>query len=274
MRFGACANLAASSEDMTGINIIETIAGQGYDFIEMPLSNIFSRSAQEVKEIARRINDSGIKSEVCNNFFPSHIKLTGPYPTDMPAVRGYYEMALQYARDIGCKVVVFGSPGAKSFPAGFPREAAFEQLIPLIKDIDDAAHKLGLIIAIEPIRSPECNIINTFEEGCYLAEIISGKATYVLVDYFHMLWEQESVQSLLDHGHWLCHVHFACPYRPGEGERCYPQNLSEWPYGEFVTALKSIGYNERISIEAYSTEFARHSADALRLLRELLPGNH
>ena len=266
MRFGLCGNLAAAGPDGTGIEIVEKLKEFGYDYVELPLGEMMALSDGEKELLIKRLWSSGLKSEVCNNFFPPRIKLTGP-ETDRKAIRAYYTEAMDFALRLGTETIVFGSPGAKSYPDGFPREAAWEQLRELTKEIDEAACARGLRIAVEPIRKPECNIVNTFREGVNLARQVEGKATRVLLDYYHMTWEKESPEVLEEYGEWLEHIHFACPYLPGEGERNIPLDFEEWPYEKFRDALKAIHYNKRISIEAYSRCFDEHAEQSVKMLK-------
>ena len=73
--------------------------------------------------------------------------------------------------------------------------------------------------------------------------------TDVLLDYYHMTREHEDPKILLTLGKEnLRHIHFACPFLPGEGERVFPLYENEWRgYAEFASILKEIGYNGRIS---------------------------
>lgn len=266
MRFGLCGNLAASKEDPAGIAIIEKLKHFGYDYVELPLSEIMDMDREEQNALRNRLEKAGIWSEVFNNFFPPSLKLTGPL-ADRNKIRQYYREAMQLAKSLGAETIVFGSPGAKSYPQGFSKAKAMEQLLNLTEEVNQEAERIGITIAIEPIRRPECNLINTFLEGVELAKRVNGGATKVLVDYYHMTWEQEPIEHLRQYGEWLTHVHFACPYLPGEGERNIPLDFSEWKYGEFVDTLHKIGYQGTVSIEAYSKNFDEHAEAAIKLMK-------
>lgn len=268
LRFGCCGNLCATLPDRTGIENLPVFEEQGYDYFELPVGTLLTLPEEERQYLHRRITQSALKCEVCNIFFPPSVRLTGD-SVDSARVEAYYRRALRYAAGIGTKIMVFGSPQAKSYPPGFSKSAAFDQLVTLGRRIDEVAFDEGITIAIEPIRSPECNIINTYQEGAALARAVNGRATKVLVDYYHMLWEKEPLQDILDDGELLAHVHFAAPYIPGEGERVFPLQSSEWDYAPFVETLRKIGYRGRISIEAYSSNVPTYGTQSLHVLREL-----
>lgn len=270
MRYGSCGNLTAAGWDKTGIETIEKLKELGYDYIEMPLSETMDLPEDVREQILQRIEASGLKSEIINNFFPRRMKLTGPN-VDVEAVRAYYKEALLVAKRMGAKYVVFGSPFAKSYPLGFDKEKALEQLTAWTKEVDDYAYSVGLRILIEPIHSFESNLINTFAEGVALAKAVDGKATDVLLDFYHMTRDKESPEILLEYGkQYLRHIHFACPFHPGEGERVFPLDAGEWPaYRRFAEILREIGYDGTISIEARTSNFDAHAGKALGVLKEL-----
>ena len=98
----------------------------------------------------------------------------------MELILGYVEKALKRAKALGVSNVVFGSGGAKNVPEGFPIEQGYEQIVTLLKRIAPVASGYGITIVIEPLRKAECNLINTFEEGCRLAKDVNDPAIRVL----------------------------------------------------------------------------------------------
>ncbi|PNV60611.1 sugar phosphate isomerase/epimerase [Clostridium sp. chh4-2] len=267
MRFGCCGNLVASGPDKTGIEIVERIAQYGYDYIELPLAEMMDLSDGEFEALRKRVDASGIKCEVCNNFFPAKIRLTGP-EVNMELIKAYIKDSLSRAKELGVGTVVFGSGTAKNVPEGFSHETAYRQVAEISKEIVPVAKANGITIVIEPIRKPECNIINTFEEGVALAKEVDDETMMVLIDYYHMTWEKESPKILRKYGkEYLRHVHFAYPNIPSEIGRLYPSDMEEWDYKEFIGILKEIGYDGRVSIEAGVTDFDTQAKQAIQFLR-------
>lgn len=268
MRFGFSGNLVARENDPLGIWTVEKLVQFGYDFIELPICEVLRLDQKDYLALKKRISDAGIGVDVCNMFFGPEMRLTGP-KVDDAAVEAHYRRVMETARDLGIQTIVFGSPGAKSYPEGFPHEQAYAQLVALQKKIDKAAGEYGLRVVIEPVRSPECNLIVNFKEGCRLAEEVGGANTGVLVDYYHMTWEGEPPEVVAELGKkWLQHVHFAAPYIPGQGERNVPLDFDEWPYSRFTDALKAIGYDQTVTIEAYTRDFESHAPKALALMKK------
>lgn len=283
MRFGCCTNMLAGDDDKTGMAFIEKIAEYGYDYVELPLAQICEAEKAVLSQIRRRLDDSGIPCEVCNNFFPQQIRLTGP-DTDPHAIRDYYKKAIDTAAELGAAIIVFGSGDSKRVPAGFSHEEAFRQLVEVTSDIGEYARQYPVLIVIEPVRRPDTNIINTFADGVELAKAVGHSNVKVLADIYHMACEEESPEVLKTYGKsFLRHVHFSRPLIPVvngvpspesirhlfERElnrrgcwRTYPADISEWDYSPFIRAIRSIGYDDRISLEAPVTDFDRQAKEA------------
>lgn len=263
MKFGCCLNMIATGEDGTGAEFIEQLAETGYDYAELPLAQMMELSDVEFGQLKRRLHKAGLECQVCNNFFPADYRLTGEHVA-MTSILNYVEGALERANQLGGKVVVFGSGPAKQVPEGFPIEEGYRQIVCLLKEVDKIAQKHGIIIAIEPLRREECNLINTFEEGCALARDVQGVNIKVLVDFYHLSEEKEPVEHLLKEGkEYLAHVHFAKP-----AGRTYPETMGEADYRPFIQALQEIEYKGRVSCEAYTNNFKESASKALCFFKQ------
>ncbi len=267
MRFGCCGNLASTQPGGVGLEIVKPAAEFGYDYVELPLAEMSALSDEDFASLRKTVAESGIHCEVCNNLFPASVRLTGA-DADFGKVEAYLDKALARAESLGVKAVVFGSGGAKTVPAGFPYDEAYKQVVSVSRIVSREARKHGIMVAIEPIRKPECNIINSFAEGVKLADDVNEDNVRVLVDFFHLTWEKEDPEVLVKYGKdYLIHVHFAFPQG---GDRIYPESLSEYPYQPFIDAIKACGYSKRISLEAgCKPDFNTQAPRALRFLHEV-----
>lgn len=269
MRYGICGNLIGTENDKTGISHIDFIKECGYDYVELPLSETMELSQSARQALVSRLDSSGLKSEVMNNFFPRHLKLTGDQ-VNRDEIRRYYEAAMPVAKRLGAVYIVFGSPFAKSYPLGYDAALARAQLDDLTVELDHFARDVGLRILIEPIHPFEANLINSISEAVSQVQLLSLQATDVLADYYHMVRAGDPVSNLQKAGaQYIRHIHWACPFYPGEGERVFPLNVAEWPYGELVHALQKIGYGQRISIEARTSNIKSHARQSLAVLKQL-----
>jgi sugar phosphate isomerase/epimerase len=178
-------------------------------------------------------------------------------------VREYTVRAITRAAGLSAQTIVFGSSGAKNVPEGFPMARAWEQIVETLRMVDLIAAKHGITIAIEPLNRRESNIVLTAREGLALARQVDRPHIKLLVDYYHMTLEDESPDILLEAGPEVRHIHFARVIG-----RAFPTEV-ETGYRAFFANLKQIGYNDRVSVEAYTTDFVGDAPKALAVLKSL-----
>lgn len=262
MRFGCCGSMISPARDPVGVEIIESLAEMGFDYIELSLRDIMELSEQAFIRLIRRVERSGISCEACNNFFPAQVRLTGPN-TDATSALDFAEEGMERAAQLGAQIIVFGSSGARNIPEGFAHERAWDQLADFLVRLGPLAEKRGLTIVVEPLNASESNIINLAREGLQIVKEVNHPNIQVLIDFYHLEAEKENSEIILRAGSSIRHVHFANP----EG-RIFPENKKE-SYVHFFSYLRRIHYSGRCSIEAYSDDFKTDARRALRLLKEL-----
>jgi sugar phosphate isomerase/epimerase len=258
--------MVSTLQDGIGAEWVEELKEIGYDYVELPLAQIMDLNDEEFSRLKDKIFSSGLNCELCNNFFPARIKLTGS-EVNNTAISEYINEALHRAAQLGVKIIVFGSSGAKNVPQGFPKDRAWTQIVSLLQYINGEVKKYGITIVIEPINRFESNIVNTVAEGLTLAKEVAGENVKLLVDYYHLVMEKEGQEVLLEAGDYLRHIHFA-----GPTGRVYPNefDLELYDYKAFLTTLKRVGYDGRISIEAYTKDFVNDAKNSLLLLKKLI----
>jgi D-psicose/D-tagatose/L-ribulose 3-epimerase len=263
MKIGCCTNMLATTKDAIGIENIALLGQAGYDYVELPLAQMMSLPEKEFLMLRYQVDTSGLPCEVCNNFFPSWMRLTG-HNVSKATISAYVKSALERAYQLGARIIVFGSSEAKNVPEGFPEEKAWTQLVSLLQYIDSEAEKFNIHIVIEPLNKRESNIINSVAEGLALVNEVNRKNIRLLVDYYHFTAEKEKIGDLANMDSVLEHVHFARP----DG-RTFPSNADPDNYFEFFKKLREINYHGGISVEAYSKELFKDTVDTLTLIRNL-----
>lgn len=262
MRFGICGSMVATQPDGTGVEVIEQARAIGYDYLELSLAHLAALSPAAFDTLRARVEAAGLPVEACNNFFPRAVPLTGA-AVDWPQVRRYTQLAVNRAAELGVRVIVFGSSAAKNVPAGFPMYRAWQQIVTALNLVADEVGRKGIEIAIEPLNRQESNIVNSVAEGLALMHRVKRAEVRMLADYYHMAVEKEDPAILRQVGVDLRHVHFARL----EG-RAFPNEI-EPGYAAFFGMLKAIGYDGRVSIEAFSNHFQADAVQALDVLRRL-----
>jgi D-psicose/D-tagatose/L-ribulose 3-epimerase len=262
MRIGYCTNLIATQIDGTGSEWIEKGQENGFDYVELPLAQMVDLNDKEFSSLKEKVGSSGLKCEACNNFFPASIRLTGN-DVDYGKTEAYLDKALGRAAQLGVKVIVLGSPKSKNVPEGYPMDKAWSQLVELLRNIDPLVRTRGITVVIEPLNKGESNIINTAAEGLQLAKAVDRENIKLLIDYYHLVMEKEDPEIILDAGSYIKHIHFANP-----AGRVYPAEKVDG-YIRFMDLLKRIGYEGRISVEAYTKDFCHDAKRSVEILRQL-----
>jgi sugar phosphate isomerase/epimerase len=109
----------------------------------------------------------------------------------------------------------------------------------------------------------ESNIINTAAEGLQLVKAVDRENIKLLVDYYHLVMEKEDPKIISDAGSYIKHIHFANP-----AGRVYPIEAEDG-HIRFINLLKGVGYEGRISVEAYTKDFCHDAKRSVEILRQL-----
>jgi D-psicose/D-tagatose/L-ribulose 3-epimerase len=255
----------ASFGEVEPLRDVATIAACGYDFIEPGLAKTLALPDADRQAQLRRLAATGLRVETMNWFLPgADIKLTGP-SVDQARIDDFLDRSLALAEQLGAKVIVFGSPGARSFPEGFPRERAWDQLKAFLRTAGGLidARGYGMVIGIEPLRKPESNVVNTVAEAARLAREVNHPKARIIVDFYHLAFENDDPDAILGAKDQIVHLQIADPSARG-----FPkQEAGEARYRRFFDNLRKIGYNGRISIEANSSDVAGDCGPALKFLK-------
>lgn len=254
MRLGVCA-------DLERINDVENT---GYEFIEPKVSTIVQLSGEEFSEAVKMVEDSSIKAEVCNVFFPPEIKLVGE-SVDYVVIKDYLLKAIDRISQIGTKVIVFGSAGARKVPEQFSKDKAFGQLIKLLHMASDIIRPYNITIVIEPLPIRACNIINDVLEGLELAKQVNRDNVLLLADFYHVLYDGEDLNNIVIAGNkYIKHIHVN-----NAKTATFPKLGDEINYYELFEPLRKINYKERISIEAKSDNFKNDLVESMDLWKTI-----
>ena len=197
----------------------------------------------------------------CNGFMPGSIKVTGPN-ADHEAALKWAETAFRRAQQAGISRIVFGSGGARQIPEGFSYKEATKQFVSLLKKMGPIAAKYNVIVVLEPLRSAECNFLNTVGEGVQIVKKVNHPNIQCLADIYHMMQENEGPEAILKGGKYLKHCHVA-----EKMDRAAPGTNGE-DLTPYYNALHQIGYQGGLSIECSWKDFDKQLAPALANLKK------
>ena len=245
----------------TPLRNLEAAKAAGFDYVELSTTEIANLSDADFDQAVTRIRQVGLPVPATNLFLPAALKVTGP-TVDQQQQMMHVRKAFDRLAKLGTQIVVFGSGGARQVTDGFAKDEAFQQLVDFGRRIAPEARARGITVTIEPLRRQETNIINSAAEGLRLVEAINDPNFQLMVDFYHLASEQEDPSIIQRASAHIRHLHMANPTG-----RVFPRSWDEYNYTPFFAALKQIGYDKRISVEASTQDFPTDAPLAIALLR-------
>lgn len=252
MRYGIC----------TGLENLEVLEELGYDYLEASVTAVLNLPEKVRKEYEEKLKNSKVKCEAFNILFPKTMELLGPR-ADQRQLTDYLHKAFAAVSALGGKVVVFGSGKCRTCPKGYDYRQAYRELADVCRTTGEVALNYGVQVVIEPLSRSETNFICTLAEGAMLQADTDHKNVSLLADYYHVMANHDSIESVETIGG-FGHIHIAA----AKGRK-YPLSLEGEQYQEFMSGLKASGYDGRISIEGKTENLKKDGAAALWLLKQL-----
>lgn len=228
----------------TGLDKAEQLKAIGYTFIEGGVAATLKPEMPDAEYAAdlAKIKGCVLPTRSCNGFIPSKFKLTGPAITHDAAL-DYAVKACQRADQAGIPFIVLGSGGARKIPEGFDHAKGKEQFIAFCQKLGDRITDCKVTIVLEPLNKGETNLLNSVAEGIDYVDAIQRPRIQLLADFYHMLKENESPDSIRKAGSRIHHCHIA----ELEGRKA-PGTKGE-DFTGFFKALRGIGYVGGVSCE-------------------------
>lgn len=233
MRFGVC----------TMPDKLPQILDAGYDYIEPGFARIAAMSERDFAAARDAVLASPLRAEAFNMFFPGDISLYDDSAPDR--VAAYCAQGFARAAALGGKIAVIGSGKVRTFPEGMNAAEGEARFIDILRICGDAAQKVGMKVAIEPLQASECSYINTVAEALAVCRAADHEAVGVMADFFHVWCSGETLDALREAGDRLFHLHLARP----DADRAIPTEADLEGCRPWAEAVRAIGYSSRLSLE-------------------------
>jgi D-psicose/D-tagatose/L-ribulose 3-epimerase len=235
----------------------------GFDYFEPAAAAVAALSEADFAAFQKRVAKSKLRCE-CFNSFIRTLQVVGP-AVDRDALTAYLNTALDRCKTLGGTVIVWGSASSRNVPEGYSRDTAWQQIKAFLKMAGEMAKSRNIIIAIEPLRKQESNILNTGAESYRMVHEVAHPNVKMIIDYYHLRVENEDPQIMVDARDAIVHLHFANP-----NGRVWPKDASEDPvYGKFFELVKKSGFKGGLSIEGKGTYEADAAASLAFFKKEL-----
>jgi sugar phosphate isomerase/epimerase len=255
VEFGVCADAAHFDEAVR----------HGFDYYEMEVAEIDRMDEARFAALKAQVLASPIRCRAYRSLIRRFQVVGDTASAQQAEVKAYLEKNLERCKQLGGRVVVWGSGGSRNVPQGFSRDRAWQQIQEFLRMMGDIARRNDLVIGIEPLRRQESNIINSAGEALKLAREVNHPNIKIIVDYYHLRQESEDAEIVRTARNAIVHLHFANP----TGRR-WPHEASEdSEYKRFFSLVKEIGYKGGLSIEGNGT-FEEDADASLRFFRQML----
>ena len=244
------------------IRELDDVRHAGFDYIEPAAAEIAALTPAEFESWKGRVFASPLRCDAFNSFIRrKELVVVGP-SVDLGPVKEYVDATLDRCRQLGAKVVVWGSAGSRNVPEGFSRDKAWEQIAVFLQSIAPIAARHDIVVSIEPLNRKESNIFNTGREALRMVNLVNRPEIRMIIDYYHLRLENESLGIFEEAGNKINHLHFARP----EG-RLWPVNPDEdVEYQAFFEMLRRLNWSGGISVEGKGT-VRENGKDAVAFLR-------
>lgn len=255
IEFGGCASAAH----------FDTAVGLGFDYFEMEVTEISQMDAAQFAALKAHVLASPIRCRAFRSLIRKYQVVGEHADAQKGDVKACLEQNLDRCRQLGGRVVVWGSSQSRNVPAGFSRDTAWQQIQDFLHVLGDIAARNNLVVGIEPLRKQECNIINTAGEAMKLAHEVNHPNVKIIVDFYHLRQENEDPDIIRVAQKDIVHLHFANP-----AGRRWPRSATEDPqYRRFFSLVKEIGYRGGLSLEGNGT-FEDDGAASLQFFKDML----
>ena len=228
------------------VPVLRALKATGFDGVEVPVFDV--SDAGHYRWLAGVLDDIGLERTV-----------VAIIPDEAHSPISPDTAARQRARDhlrrvVDCSAVLGGTVLAGPWfqPLGVftgekPSEAELDRCAEVHREILPYAAAAGIAAGLEPLNRFEAHLLNTCEQAIAYAERVGSGGIGILYDTFHANIEEKdpiaALRGLHASGN-LSHVHISENDRgtPGRGHA---------PIRETIAALKALGYDGWLTIEAF-----------------------
>lgn len=161
------------------------------------------------------------------------------------ATAEYLRELARLCRDVGGRVLVFGSPQQRNVPPGVTPQQAMDHACEVFSEVLPTLEECDVVLALEPLGPAEGNFLNTATEAVELIERIGSPHCRLHLDTKAMFTEAEPIPDIIaGHADLLEHFHTNDPNKLGPG-------FGELDFVPILAALDRVGYDGWLSVEVF-----------------------
>ena len=243
------------------------IAGAGFNYLELSLSEIAALNAGEFGELSEYLKYVNADTPVFSDMLPGKLRVTGP-DVSAQAQHEYLKTAFERAKALGAELIVFDAAAARNVPSGYDFPLARRQLGNFMRILQGHAADAKLRVAVRNYRRAECNLINTVSEAALLPALLMLDRIGIAADTVQMALSSEPLDSIERAG-MLMHV-----YVGNALTRRLPSAGDGEDYPRVIQILREQSYSGRVSCVCRDDFSLQEAAAALDCLRAMMPPEH
>jgi sugar phosphate isomerase/epimerase len=232
MRFGCCVDL----------ELMDTAAEVGYDFVELPSSVLLVEQSETCfRPVCERLRAAPIGAEVWELRLPADLAVCGP-AVQWPRVSRYVNTAFQRVAALRGTVVSFPCGGCCDVPHGISVTDARAQLCDFLRVCAAVARGQGVVVGIEALPASRPHLVNSIPDAMALASELNRPEVGVVANCAELLQANHSLLDIADAAGWLAYVHVsAVNLQVNPRESGYLEEVSR--------ALRFADYGGRIAVQ-------------------------
>ena len=242
-------------------HIYQRLRDGGFDGVEIPLSQA---GPSHFDDLGRCLNEVGLQRtavyapppEACPVQMESGIR---------SAAADRFTWAIDCAASLGAAMLCGPfHTSYKYFTGQPPTESQLESSAEILHGAAEYAQTRGIHLAVEPLNRFECFLMNTVGQARAMVDKVGHPALGILYDTHHAHIEEKNIpDAIAIGGERIIHVHASENDRgaPGTGQVDWQANFH---------ALKETGYDDWLTIEAFSPTSDEEFAAAIHLWRECI----
>jgi sugar phosphate isomerase/epimerase len=157
----------------------------------------------------------------------------------------YLVEQVKLCADLGGKLMVFGSPGARQILPGLSRPQAMELAAEALADVTSALADHDVHFCLEPLSTQETSFLNSADEAAELMQMIGHPNVTVHLDVKAMSAEGTPIPDIIRaHRDHIGHFHANDPNLRGPG-------MGNVDFVPIFQSLEDIGYSGWVSVEVF-----------------------
>ena len=233
----------------TDENSVKMAKEIGYRYIETGIRGFYENRAG-LDATLSTLDKYKIRCEVGQHPFPGEYDPSGKQSKEaLEKIRDYMYELISATSDLNIEKLVMGAGGARTLPSPDKYDNVVEQMADICKySISPVLDHFGIILTLEGLVKGETNMMNTTDESVNIVKLANEPNIKVMVDLYHAANENEKFEDFVNYKGYIMHSHIGKPV-----PRVMPSRDDGYDYKPFFDALRSAGFNGRMSVEAGSS---------------------